>query len=180
MSKLLVTVGLLVSAVSVAHAETYVAVTGDLGSAVGGFSSGLGLGGGHRLSDRPLFVRASVSVGQFDDISEAVGGSDPDSTFFAEYLACSSSGAACGVFGADLGVVRTGETSGPYVDSMSSVYTQEQLVPQVGLDAGGSHLRVRATLESALGLTQRSRGGDTTSEAGLQSVMVGLSVLARF
>jgi hypothetical protein len=163
----------------------------EAGGVAGGFANAVDVGGGVKLGETPVFARAQLASGSFDDISEAVGSQSSDrfyqgsGTFKqarlgAEVLHCSSTGWICGLAGADLGVLHTSSTSGPTTDTMSSTYTQESVIPRVGADMGGRHLRVRTTAEVAYGHAQRDRGSESKSDAGGQGLMLGAAVAYRF
>jgi hypothetical protein len=181
-----------------AHAEpqSYVSVGGEVGNVVGTISETATVGGGYRLDSRPLYplyLHAQLATGMFSDLSEAIGGSGGGNVGFyhgqgrylqaragVESLRCTTRGMICAVAGADLGVLRTGMTSGPFTDTPSARYTQEQVIPRVGLDVGGERLRLRTTVELAVGATQRESMSTTTSDLGAQAVTVGAAVAYRF
>ena len=78
-------------------------------------------------------------------------------------------------------MLHSSATTGPNSDTESATYTQEQLIPRLGLDAGGRHLRLRTTIELAVGPTQRdsmSRGIEST--AGVQGLTLGAALAYRF
>jgi hypothetical protein len=181
-----------------AHADPnprgYLAVGGEAGSGIGALTDGVSLAGGYHASARvPIYVRAQVGLGAFSDLSEAVGsqsamgfyqgsGTYVQARAGAEYLQCTSGGGLCGVYGMDLGALRTSATTGPFIDTASSRYTQEQVIPRVGLELGGERLRVRTSAELSIGTTQRESmsGAGTTTTAGAQGFQLGLAVAYGF
>ena len=174
-----------------AHAEpsSYVAAGGDIGAQLG-FMGALTVDGGFRLDQSPLLVHGALALGDFNDLSEAVG-SNSDTGFVhgsgrfvqaragLEIQRCTTSGMFCGLGGADLGMLRSGETTGPFTTTPSVRYTQEQIIPRIGFDVGGARVRVRVTLDVTGGLTQRS-DPQHGSESGLQGYAFGSAVAYRF
>jgi hypothetical protein len=173
-----------------------IGVNARAGGAVGQLGTAASIDADVRIASTPWYAHGAIASGSFDDLSEAIG-SESASAFYrgsgtfrqarlgAEYLRCSSSGHVCGAYGVDIGVLRTSDTSGPLTDTPSVHYTQEQLIPHLGLDAGGAHLRARVFAELALGATQReaaspSNMSETESLAGGQGVMVGAGLAYRF
>jgi len=165
----------------------YVAAGGEIGVALNGGIAGATVSGGYQITDLPLYARAQIAAGSFNDVYVNAGSHGDD--FYqgegrfaqlrlgTEYLPCTLRGWLCGLVGADLGVLRTGATEG---HGVSSHYTQEQFVPRLGLDVGTRHLRARATADLALGFTQRETASGTTSESGFQSFVLGAAIAYRF
>lgn len=172
-------------------ARGYATVGGDIGGAVGAFSEGVSIGGGYRIAESPVYLHAQLSRGSFEDLSEAIGDGD---TFFqgsgtydqaragVESQTCTRGGILCGVYGVDVGALRSSATTGPYTDTPSSRYTQEQLIPRAGADIGGEHLRLRTMAELSIGESQRDSmtPGMSTSTFGSQGFKLGAAVLYRF
>ncbi len=191
LSSLLVILGSVGSAHADDRSESvgYVAAGGEVGSGSGGITDAVTLDGGYRLGARPLYLHARAASGSFSDLSEAFGG--PDDPFIygdarymqlragVEAMPCAYGGRVCGVFGADLGALHTGDTTGPRTDTPSARYTEEQLIGRVGIDAGGRHLRVRATVDAAYGLVQRTIMDEHASDTST-NVLLGAALVYRF
>jgi hypothetical protein len=172
-----------------AEPGSYVAGGGDVGFQLG-FMGAMTVDAGVRLARSPVIVHGAVARGQFSDLNEAVG-SNSDTGFIhgsgmfvqaragLELEQCTTSGVFCGLAGADLGVLRSGTTDGPFSMTPSVRYTQEQIIPRVGLDVGGAHLRLRVTFDITGGLTQRS-APQPGSEQGVQGYALGTAVAYRF
>ncbi len=170
----------------------YVSLAGEVGFHVG-FNDGAALGGAYRVQELPLYIHAQLDEVRFGDVSaEAIGGSSSDQfyqgsgTFLqvragAEYLHCSSGGTVCGVYGTDLGVMRSGWTKTDTFDHLPFRYTEEELIPRLAVDVGSRRLRVRATADLAVGLTQRDHmaTAGTSSSAGFQGYSLGAALVVR-
>jgi hypothetical protein len=180
-----------------AHAAPagYVSAGGQVGNDLG-LVSALDLDAGVALGQLPLLAHVALARGSFGGLEEAVGSND-DSAFYrgegsfyqlragVENERCTAHGGACLVLGADLGYLRSSATSGPWTDTPSVRYTQYQVIPRAGLDAGGDRLRLRITLDVAYGRTARSSadGMSTAPEMArydFQGATLGAAVAYRF
>jgi hypothetical protein len=169
-----------------AHAESksYVALGVELGGGATGLLSALDVDGGIAVG-HDARVHARFSRGHVDDLSEAIG-SNTDQGFFRgsatfvearaglETVQCTTTRAACFVLGADLGVLRTGDTAGPRTDTPSMHYTEELVIPRAGIEFGTSTLRAHLTFDLRVGAAQRSAPMVETSSEGALALEAGV------
>ncbi len=173
------------SATAELPARAFVGGVGSVGLGEGGLYSQAGVEGGYRLGARPLYLHGELALGHMDDLSEVAGGSDNlvyGSAWYAQIRAgvetrlCSARDQLCGLAGADLGVLKTGSTTGPRTDSMTTSFVDYQVIPRLGVELGGKVVRVRLTAELPVGDTVRADGA---SHAGVQGLMWNAGVVVR-
>jgi hypothetical protein len=197
MKNMMMVLGAFLASTGVASAEPvrgYLGGGAELGTTLE-LTTGLLVDGGYRIGDSSHFIHAQFMRGNYDDLSEAVGGvssGDPAMTFKRgsgtfmqghlgiEHHSCTASGVLCGIFGADVGLLASSPSQGPWMGTPSVSYTQEQLVPRAVLDVGGRALRARLGLEMTFGTTQRHGGGPDASASGMQGTALTAGLAYQF
>lgn len=128
-------------------ADAYLEPGLDVGFSAIGLYGAVQLDGGHRLGDGPIWLHARLAHGGMGIIEETTMTSDfTDARLGIEARGCALDGLACLVGGLDAGYrherVLTDETSA-HVDLADAI-------ARLGLDLGGRHLRLRASVETAV------------------------------
>jgi len=137
----------------------------------------LAVDGGYRLGSSPLWFHAVAAYGPAAD--DQGTGSDEHLRVGVEARACRRDGLACAMVGLDAGA-QQGVWRSSDADRTETV-TSVVVVPRIGVDAGGEHIRVRAGLELAEGIarneTVHMAGTDTTSTgSGPTGIELGLGI----
>ncbi|HEX8113908.1 MAG TPA: hypothetical protein VF516_39525 [Kofleriaceae bacterium] len=128
-------------------ARSYLEPGLDVGLATAGLYGALQLDGGHRLGDGPIWLHARLAHGGMGVIEETTMTSDfTDARVGLEARGCALDGIACLVSGLDAGY-RHERLVTDYRNTRADLAAA---IARLGLDLGGKHLRLRASLETAV------------------------------
>jgi len=131
---------------------------------------------GKRLGDSPAWIHTAAAFGASGD--DQGPGSNFQLRVGIEGRACALEGRLCGVGGVDAGY-QAGRWSDRDDASRNESVDALVMVPRLGVDAGGSRVRVRLALEADYAVVAQrepSSSGETGNGPGLVGVELGLGV----
>lgn len=137
------------------------------------FFAGVGLDGGYRVGDGPMWIHAAVIEGQPQELfSRTVGGNYTQAHAGVEMRQCTVHGGACAAAGVDMGYRymdyegRGGLFSDD--DSMTTAHSEGIVaVPRVQFDYGGDTFRLRHSFEAVV------------ADKGATGMQVGLALVVQ-
>lgn len=128
-------------------ADAYLEPGLEVGLSRGGFYGALQLDGGHRLGDGALWLHGRLAQGSMAGIDERTMASDfTEARVGLEARSCGLHGVLCLFTGLDAGY-RHERLLAEYDNTRADLAAA---IPRLGFDLGGTRLRLRASIETAL------------------------------